>query len=330
MLSFLSFSFLISALSLVVVGLLEHYRINDFKRYLASVSILSILLHPAVIAHLDRDSVAHAFIYQFPFALITGLGAGAVWYAGKKTLDYVMAFILSLTTLQFLGKAILAVELTTGNDSGSYVFSIYASISQTLGAVLSLLLGISIFGLIVFDELEKRLQDSHKDYLSGLLNRIGFISWYDRCPGIGADEKAYLAVCDLDYFKVVNDSYGHAAGDEVIRRVAKIIASHAYENAAARFGGEEFVYVLKAPNNEAAMAFVEELRSGIGSARIFLGSSEIAVTISIGVSEFLFSERLDTVLCRADEALYIAKASGRNCSAFVSSSLKNDQLEELA
>lgn len=118
---------------------------------------------------------------------------------------------------------------------------------------------------------------------------------------------------DIDHFKEVNDRYGHASGDDVIREVARRVASVLGSgDTLGRYGGEEFALVVKAPLNQAA-DLAGRLRSVIAETPIATAAGPIAVTASVGVAEL--AERdvdLGRLLQRTDAALYEAKRAGRD------------------
>jgi len=121
-------------------------------------------------------------------------------------------------------------------------------------------------------------------------------------------------MCDIDHFKNVNDTYGHAAGDQVLRTVAQIIRTQLREyDTAGRYGGEEFAVLLPFTKiDEAAMA-AERLRKAVESKDIKISHDKnINVTISLGVYEFKLNDSENDLLNNADKALYKAKETGRN------------------
>jgi diguanylate cyclase (GGDEF)-like protein len=117
---------------------------------------------------------------------------------------------------------------------------------------------------------------------------------------------------DIDHFKVVNDTYGHLTGDDVIRTVAaRLAAQLRATDLVGRYGGEEFAAVLQ--DAELGSALPERLRASIADLPIETQSGPLAVTVSIGVSRLQPGDAsLKDLLARADEALYEAKRSGRN------------------
>lgn len=127
-------------------------------------------------------------------------------------------------------------------------------------------------------------------------------------------ETLSILMIDIDFFKNINDTYGHAAGDIVLEDVAKIIKSCTRNaDTAARYGGEEFVVMLNNTSASAAMAVAERIRKSVEEKSIMYDGKKINVTISIGVSSYNFDlESAKSIVERADKALYESKQNGRN------------------
>lgn len=124
------------------------------------------------------------------------------------------------------------------------------------------------------------------------------------------NQHASLLVLDVDHFKNINDTHGHATGDQVLIQLTDLIKSRIRAtDSLYRFGGEEFVVVLVGASLNAAKEIAEELRHGIESNKLI---EDIVVTISLGVAEFTIEESGASCLNRCDKAMYQAKESGRN------------------
>lgn len=158
------------------------------------------------------------------------------------------------------------------------------------------------------------------DSLTGLANRREFTEFANQV--IRTSKTMSLLVLDVDNFKSVNDTYGHDAGDEALRVLAKVGAQTIQHlDLFARIGGEEFVAVLPDTNIDQAKQMAERLRLIFEKQNFrhnWTNGKAIPFTVSIGVASSLDSDtEVTTILKRADEALYIAKNSGRNRIAFV-------------
>ena len=122
-----------------------------------------------------------------------------------------------------------------------------------------------------------------------------------------------LAICDIDLFKSVNDSYGHAAGDEVLRQIAVLLKQRLRgTDFLARFGGEESVVLFPETQRSDALQVMQSVRELVEQTKIAIDKKRIGITISIGVSEFRGKDILQSAFTRADRALYQAKLNGRN------------------
>ena len=156
-----------------------------------------------------------------------------------------------------------------------------------------------------------------QDPVTGLYNRRYLDQVLDR-ELARAKREGYpvsLAMIDLDHFKQVNDTYGHMAGDEVLKSFGALLRTQAREgDIFCRFGGEEFVLVLPRMTLEVARLRADQWREAFGALKTPYGDFEIVATISIGLSNFPVNGATSEVLLdKADEALYRAKKGGRNC-----------------
>jgi diguanylate cyclase (GGDEF)-like protein len=158
------------------------------------------------------------------------------------------------------------------------------------------------------------------DSLSGLYNRAEFMNLAQRefAWAKSNNEDLSLLIMDLDNFKIINDTFGHAAGDEMIREMGRIIkASFRKTDIAGRIGGEEFSVVLKNASLEEAKKVAEQFRETVAGRKVMYGGQEINFTISIGVAATGGNttdnvKDIEDILKMADDALYKAKAAGRN------------------
>jgi len=157
------------------------------------------------------------------------------------------------------------------------------------------------------------------DTLTGLPNRLAYIERLalERAHMIRAGTPLALAVLDLDRFKLINDTWGHQAGDRVLRHVARELRKQIRaQDFLARFGGEEFVMLLPGTDRGGAFALADALRRHIADCRFKFRDQRVPITISCGVTELTPDEPVSQAFERADAALYTAKDGGRNrCAA---------------
>jgi diguanylate cyclase (GGDEF)-like protein len=163
------------------------------------------------------------------------------------------------------------------------------------------------------DELLARLAgDARTDKLTGLLNRRGFDerAAIELVHARREDRSIAIAAFDIDYFKRINDEWGHETGDRVLARLGAVLVAHSREiDVVARIGGEEFVVLLRGSNSADAEGFTERIRCAFGADN---GSAVPGVRVSAGVAAERAPGTIEDLLLRADSALYVAKRSGRD------------------
>jgi diguanylate cyclase len=122
-----------------------------------------------------------------------------------------------------------------------------------------------------------------------------------------------IAIFDIDLFKRINDSYGHQAGDRVIKVIGRSIAKRLREvDFFCRYGGEEFVALMPETDGSTALAVLEKVRDAIANAAFNYKDQPMSITVSVGLTEFKTDDSLESAFERADQALYTAKSNGRN------------------
>ncbi|MBE9398720.1 GGDEF domain-containing protein [Pontibacterium sp. N1Y112] len=139
-----------------------------------------------------------------------------------------------------------------------------------------------------------------------------------------------VAVCDIDHFKKVNDTYGHLAGDKALRLLASVfIDSLRNSDFVARYGGEEFIILMPSTPCEEAARVLDKLRAAIAASPFNFKSVPVPITISMGVTEAGIADTAEELFSKADNLLYQAKKQGRNrlCADYASDNRVNDPLE---
>jgi len=259
---------------------------------------------------LPLGSLAHqAIIYFF----LIGLAGGAVasYSAHPVACLVCLLSIMVPTTLRFAWQD--AVELRA--MAGAGVMYLIASIRATrnYGAFWRRTFRLS-WDLQQAHQLAHRM--ARTDELTGLNNRRAFT---EQCERALEQARRYarplaLVMFDIDHFKTINDTHGHAAGDRVLQDLAGAILRTLREvDVAGRLGGEEFAVLLPETGGAEAVALAERLRKVVAGLKVSHQGHEIACTCSFGVAVRMEDDAvLDTLLSRADEALYRAKRQGRD------------------
>jgi len=235
-------------------------------------------------------------------------------------------------------RAALGVWIATAAASGVLLHSIapVAVRAATPAALLwswlyfSLVLGRCVLLSVYASGLRARLHDS-REKLAGSLERIQSLVSFDELTGTlnrrslsarleeerarceRGGERFGVALFDLDHFKAVNDTYGHAKGDQVLKEFADAVRGAMRDSDVfGRHGGEEFMLLLPRTGAEAALRAVERVRASVQARNWSRIAPEFVLTVSGGVTVFRSGETAEQVLARADGALYEAKRGGRN------------------
>ena len=151
------------------------------------------------------------------------------------------------------------------------------------------------------------------DPLTGLPNRRSMIERIERFYKESGDQPFSIAIADLDYFKKVNDTYGHNTGDYTLVRLTELFAEHSMGRYnVCRWGGEEFCFFMPGMNLDEAGTLMNDLCFAVEKLKLEHEGKEFSITITIGVEENDFSSPLEDLLNSADEKLYMGKEAGRN------------------
>jgi diguanylate cyclase (GGDEF)-like protein len=163
--------------------------------------------------------------------------------------------------------------------------------------------------------LKKLEEAAYTDALTGIYNRKHFIELAeaDIQRAVRMEQSIFMAIMDIDFFKKINDTYGHPAGDMVLKTTAETIhqSIRSYD-LLGRYGGDEFILLLAVAKDADIHKQAERIRKNIEHKVVNYEKEKIKVTCSMGLAKFLEADTLESVIVKADEALYAAKNSGRN------------------
>lgn len=293
--------------------------------------VLSALAWPHVAYWLGRRSHdAHRTELR---SLMIDSALGGAWIAGMQFNLLPSAVLFAMLSMdkmavggtRFLARctAVLAAACVLVAAANGFAAQPYTGFAEMLATLPVLVLYPMTVGFITY-RMARRVRDQNRllseisrtDGLSRLLNRRyweeAVAAEFQRCRRGG--HRASLLMLDIDHFKAINDRYGHPAGDEVIRRLARILRDTLrQQDVPGRYGGEEFGIVLADTAIAGAEAIAERLRKRVEGAS--LSPSGIRATVSIGIAELDPQDREYAVwIAHADRALYAAKESGRNRS----------------
>lgn len=286
-----------SVLILLAVALRTRLLPVESIIYLAvTTSTGAVMLLARHVSDLQQAAGASLTLLLMILALLTPSPQMAVVCAGLVlSIGNVLAVVFEMSTL-----TLVSLNLFAGS----------AAVVAVLMSRVNRKLELRTFALeLTLEEL------ATKDSLTGALNRRAFTETGERTLRRARHDgqQAALILLDLDHFKQVNDTRGHAAGDEALRAVVRaMVAQLRPEDPVGRLGGEELAVLLADSSTSDALAVAERLRTAIESTQIVCGAHRFHVTTSIGVALSDESATLASLLSRADGALYRAKAEGRN------------------
>lgn len=170
----------------------------------------------------------------------------------------------------------------------------------------------------VISELSEKVkileQTSNIDPLTKVFNRRALISYLKSiCSNKETPHILHVLMIDIDNFKTINDNYGHIAGDKILIFIANILKKTLRDgDKIFRFGGEEFTITINRNTDEMSESIAQRLLKLINSNNLIYMGEKISVTASIGMTKYLKDDTPDTLISRADKALYISKHSGKN------------------
>jgi len=238
-----------------------------------------------------------------------------VGYSFLPYLTVVLLAIFPLTLIEGLGYASLVGITFLGSE---VYFGGFLTIS-TLGDIwlLTLLAGIAVWAQLAQLHMLLRLyREASRDALTGLVNRRVLNKWLSLEITRARQEESSLSILlfDLDFFKQVNDTYGHLAGDKVLQTFSRLLKRDLVNyNLIGRYGGEEFMAVLPNLDESAAMIIAERIRKNCHSVQTQGSEGHIiSFTVSIGVTGLRNTDTTETLVHRVDKGLYSAKMKGRD------------------
>ena len=309
------FAAFLFALAFSNVGIARHYGIKPPWIILGLVVAGSLAINVAIL-DMPRDSFMRAVFYQLPYVVMQLLGAALILSRkSNRALDVALVCLMVLVALNFLAKPFIAVLIGSGGSPQGYLTSNYAAISQSSAAVLLISNGLLILLIIVRDMMADMIARSETDPLSGLLNRRGFEDRAEkaRLLAMRAGAPAVVIVADLDHFKAINDTFGHAAGDLVIADFGRVLMRNFdFRAVIGRLGGEEFAVLLPGADLGVARGAAEAARRHLHDIAVDGAASDRRITSSFGIAAMQPGETLSDLLRRADAALYEAKNRGRD------------------
>jgi len=281
------------------------YVLIKHRRNVAGLTLIwvEVLSHAAIGSLLvGWESGFHYFLLLFIPAIVVG----SVRRQAILLVLAVLAFYLALDA------ACAAFAPLTPLSAVGFRLAKWINITLIFGMFFSMA---SLYRSIVLKAEQRLLAQANTDPLTGLANRSHFQSRaaVELARSSRTGEPVTLILADIDFFKRINDRFGHDVGDKVLVEIAALMTAKLREvDVLARWGGEEFLVLLPDSDEASALGVAERVRKGVQDACIESDGQRIAVTMSFGVTQVHAEDDLQAAIVRADQALYRSKESGRN------------------
>lgn len=309
-----SFALLITTFLAIIIGLQSIYRQKIDWKLIGGFFVAAIICN-VLIYELPRTSFLHRFLYQLPLCLVQLLMIRVIYRSGMlRLVDKLMIALAIFSCLLYLSRAFFIASPGFDMRPEDEANTLHVLVSLSIGVFVQVARGLLLLLSTVSHMVGEASEQSEVDELSQIYNRRGFDRNVSRVlMRKGTRIRYSVIMSDLDFFKRVNDTYGHDGGDRVIAAFGKLLKSQLPRSAvAARMGGEEFVVFIPDSDMATAEALAQNLRRALCELRFEGKSPDWGPTASFGVAEQVDDEGLYETMRRADAALYQAKKAGRN------------------
>lgn len=243
----------------------------------------------------------------------------------SQTIDSMLCWVLVLPTVYYLllGKkfanlpVILLFTAVVADVIGKYGFTVNPLLVNFVFSYLLIWAVSHIYEKNRANSETKLQKLALQDPLTSSYNRLALTKYFETLGAKSSlkkfDKELHLLILDIDFFKQINDEYGHEAGDKVLQECAKIISRIAGDKQTFRIGGEEFCVIIEDKKQDEAIALAQLIRTKLAQHTFKLAEQDnIKLTVSIGLSDYCPDMPLASLLRQADQRLYRAKHAGRN------------------
>ena len=314
---------------------------GDILLDLLSAVCLAGYIHSFTGTYKERTREMRYFVIMLTLLWIIAYVYLLGWDFGVQHFLFVLLIFILLTSYFGTGKKVLVTVVLCAIRLSLYLYTYFFDPIKMIGSgngiffqsVNTIVIFTAVAWMIIFVSghslvMEKKLIDYNEkirqlaaiDPLTGLLNRRGII---EKLLQIAPEGKRWdteyinIAIGDIDFFKQVNDTYGHEAGDAVLQKLGDVLQEYMHKYGfVARWGGEEFLFVFHGLNGDDSMHKLEELRKMIAVMQIEYENQIIRITITIGMQEHMAGDSTEHTIMEADKKLYIGKQTGRNRVVF--------------
>lgn len=300
------------------VGARLHAPSNPFLSLLVYGVTTGLLVHYS--SSLEQYRTERFYIMNFGAAAMLMLTCWRMMLRWPPQLiDRCLLVLFWLMALQFVVRTLASLPPGSSMDDVEFVHSVQWQVINLTMFVFALLFSVALMGATMVDLTTALREERNRDPLTRVLNRRGFEERRMRMQDAGGTTRAgnetaaALMLCDLDHFKSINDSHGHAAGDRVLCTFVEVLHDHVRAtDLLGRHGGEEFVVLMPEASLAEAHARAHAICTDMAQRRLPGLPEEARVTVSIGLVQLRAGEDFDAALRRADVLLYHAKDDGRN------------------
>ncbi|WP_297561896.1 GGDEF domain-containing protein [Nitratireductor sp.] len=282
---------------------------------LAGIGLMIVIMAPLwYFSYVEPSLLMRIYVQNFGYGAILLVNALRLRPAkGASAADRVLFWVLLVFAIHFFPRTLFTTGPAIAHDGIAPDGSLFWQTLQLSLSVLGAMLALAVLATILTDMMEDLRRDRDRDGLTGILNRRGFEERANRLVNSRRRAAMSLIVCDLDHFKLLNDTYGHSAGDAALKVFGAMLLETARStDIVGRIGGEEFALLL--PNTDLAGArdMAERLRQNLAADDFPLTQKGIDLSASFGVAEKAPQDTLGTLFKRADGYLYEAKNDGRD------------------
>lgn len=262
----------------------------------------------------DNQVTARIVIMGLTLALLASTTVFCLLKAGPSTTaDRLIVLAAAVCIiLSILRPALTLIGFLSTSDAASFSQSSYWITVQAFSPILFGMVALLFLAAMSIDTFDQLRAEANHDYLTGLLNRRGFEAAVVVALASARTNRPVLVMADIDNFKLINDSFGHKVGDQVIAGIARALSSHANARLVARVGGEEFALYYDDHDSAKLHRHAEDIRAAVRRISVPGLPPNHPLTVSMGMHGRRANETLSEMLIEADRALYRAKTSGKD------------------
>ncbi|MFA5143536.1 MAG: CHASE2 domain-containing protein [Candidatus Omnitrophota bacterium] len=318
-----SYASVIKSYALLARGLPSPINFDDFKDKICVVGLTA-----AGLTDIKPVPIENAYpAVGINAMVINGVINNDFIYSLPRYFNIIIILLVSIVVTLYLsnlrlvgGMALATMGIVSYAMASVFLFGFFRITVATFYPILAIALSYSLTSLYaqILQSIERArlFRQATRDGLTGLYNIRHFNLLFEaefRNVSIYKSKRLAIIMADIDNFKHINDTYGHQAGDVVLKEFARIIQSKCRQtDVVARYGGEEFIVMLSGAGEKEALDIAEKIRDGAQNKKFRFKSDNFGTTISMGAAEYTSEHEKEELIEKADKALYKAKEEGKN------------------